>query len=103
MGIQGLLVALKPYTESGNIRDYAGSAIAVDASSWLHKSVYSIADHYVEQCVERAPNHPDQRCIQVAAKYVTNRCQEWFVGNIPNLFGHGWETLSSQSRYQSRS
>jgi hypothetical protein len=29
----------------GHIRDYAGQSVAVDASSWLPKSVYSIADY----------------------------------------------------------
>ena len=75
MGIQGLLVALKPYTVSGNVRDYSGSAVAVDTSSWLHKSVYSIADHYVE-CLERNNGKPDKRCCHVSATYIGKRCQE---------------------------
>jgi exonuclease-1 len=73
MGISGLLLALKPMTVTGNIRDYAGQPIAIDASSWLHKSVYSIADHYVE-CMER--NALDRRCIDTSSHYIIQRCQE---------------------------
>ena len=40
-----------PY--NGNIySDFHNQAVAIDASSWFHKSVYSIADHYVE-CIEK--------------------------------------------------
>jgi 5'-3' exonuclease len=77
MGIQGLLIGLKPYTINGNILDYAGGTVAVDTSSWLHKSIYSIADHYVE-CQEQ--NRIDQRCIDVAARYMTQRCRELHDG-----------------------
>lgn len=73
MGISGLLLALKPVTTVGNIRDYAGQPVAIDASSWLHKSVYSIADHYVE-CMER--NALDRRCIDTSSHYIIQRCQE---------------------------
>jgi 5'-3' exonuclease len=77
MGIQGLLIGLKPYTIHGNILDYANGTVAVDTSSWLHKSIYSIADHYVE-CQERKVI--DQRCIDVAARYMTQRCRELHDG-----------------------
>jgi exonuclease 1 len=85
MGIQGLLVGLKPYTVQGSILDYAGRTVAVDASSWMHKSVYSIADRYVE-CLERinAKNsnsmEMDQRCIDVSARYIAQRCRELHDG-----------------------
>jgi 5'-3' exonuclease len=78
MGIQGLLIGLKPYTANGNILDYSDQAVAVDASSWLHKSIYSIADHYVE-CQERQ-NNIDRRCIDVSARYMTQRCRELHDG-----------------------
>lgn len=77
MGIQGLLIALKPYygaCSSGNVRDYTGQAVAVDTSSWLHKSVYSIADHYVE-CIEKG-GQADAKCITTSSQYVIKRCQE---------------------------
>jgi len=73
MGIQGLLQGLKHCSKQGHIKDYSGKSIAVDASSWLHKSVYSIADHYVET-IENGK--VDARCIDASTKYVTKRCQE---------------------------
>lgn len=87
MGIQGLLVALKPHgCVPGNVRDFAGQALAIDASSWLHKSVYSIADHYVE-CIEKTKKSNnngnnvssytlDEKCISTSSKYIIQRCQE---------------------------
>ncbi|GAX13581.1 exonuclease 1 [Fistulifera solaris] len=85
MGISGLLVGLKSTAcVTGHIRDFAGQAVAVDASSWLHKSVYSIADHYVE-CVE---NHKtvDRRCIEAASNYIIRRCQELSCAGIVRVF-----------------
>lgn len=85
MGISGLLVGLKSTAcVSGHIRDFAGQAVAVDASSWLHKSVYSIADHYVE-CVENH-NTVDQRCIQAASNYIIKRCQELSCAGIVRVY-----------------
>jgi 5'-3' exonuclease len=60
MGILGLLQGLKYVSHQGHIRDYAGQNVAVDASSWLHKSVYSIADYYVE--TTETTNAVDNRC-----------------------------------------
>jgi exonuclease-1 len=85
MGISGLLVGLKSTAcVTGHIRDFAGQAVAVDASSWLHKSVYSIADHYVE-CVE---NHKtvDRKCIEAASNYIIKRCQELSCAGIVRVF-----------------
>jgi exonuclease-1 len=85
MGISGLLVGLKSTAcVTGHIRDFAGQAVAVDASSWLHKSVYSIADYYVE-CVE---NHKivDRRCIEAASNYIIKRCQELSCAGIIRVF-----------------
>jgi hypothetical protein len=49
MGVPGLLQGLKSFVKKGNVRDYHDQSVAVDLSSWLHKSVYSIADTYVEE------------------------------------------------------
>lgn len=75
MGIQGLLQGLKHVTVQGEVRDYAGQSVAVDASSWLHKSVYSIADHYVE-CIESPSKIADARCVNSSARYMMKRCDE---------------------------
>lgn len=75
MGINGLLHGLKPFSSQGNVRNYAGHAVAVDASSWLHRSVYSIADHYVET-TERMNGKVDARCIASSSKYMVTRCRE---------------------------
>jgi 5'-3' exonuclease len=107
MGIAGLLVALKSYLTTslpaatkvfsdsgwntsdnpakieynGNIYEsFQGQAVAIDASSWFHKSVYSIADHYVE-CIERMKSvsgtpQVDQKCISTSTKYMIARCYE---------------------------
>lgn len=73
MGIAGLLKGLEPYKRKGSVREFKGQALAVDASSWLHKSVYSISEHYVE-AVEKG--HIDSKCVDVSANYILKRCQE---------------------------
>lgn len=75
MGITGLLKGLEPYKRKGSVREFQGQSLAVDASSWLHKSVYSISEHYVE-AVERG--QIDSKCVEVSANYVFKRCQELF-------------------------
>ena len=75
-----------PY--NGNIySDFHNQAVAIDASSWFHKSVYSIADHYVE-CIEKnnltttgsGSNNTsmqfDAKCIAASKKYMIERCTE---------------------------
>lgn len=74
MGIQGLLKGLQCFTEQRNIRDFENQSLAVDASSWLHKSVYSISERYVE-AVE-ASSRADSLCVQTSKKYLVNRCTE---------------------------
>jgi len=72
MGISGLLQGIKVYTTKSNIQNWKGQSIAVDTSSWLHKAVYSIADHYVET-IERY-GRPDEKCIRAATDYVKKQC-----------------------------
>jgi 5'-3' exonuclease len=85
MGIQGLLQSLKYETHQGHIRDYAGQSVAVDASSWLHKAVYSIADYYCE--ITETTNAVDAKCIAAATKYMTTRCQELLTSaNIQTVY-----------------
>lgn len=76
MGISGLLHGIKSVATTKNCNGsemMAGKCIAVDTSSWLHKSVYSIADHFVET-TERGK--PDNRCISVSVSYIRKRCEE---------------------------
>ena len=76
----------QPY--NGNIyTDFHNQAVAIDASSWFHKSVYSIADHYVE-CIEKhnltaagtggysTSTKLDEKCISASKKYMIERCTE---------------------------
>ena len=88
MGIPGLLQALSSSSEcctKANLQDFAGQRLAVDASSWLHKSVYSIAAQYVEDVVEQSTSDGNRRnwnkCVSVSSKYMTRRCQELLIGN----------------------
>lgn len=84
MGIGGLLKGLQFCTEKGHIKDFKGQPLAVDASSWLHKSVYSISEYYVE-AYER--KQIDQKCINVSANYIFKRCQELFqFADIAEIF-----------------
>ncbi|KAL7561863.1 hypothetical protein ACA910_009697 [Epithemia clementina (nom. ined.)] len=76
MGISGLLQGLKPFTETRNIREFSNQALAIDASSWLHKSVYSIADLYVEAMEDRDRHCRDTKCIETSAQYIVKRCEE---------------------------
>ena len=72
--------------------DFPNQAVAIDASSWFHKSVYSIADHYVE-CIEKHKNFAsnggggggggnptstklDAKCIAVSRDYMIKRCEQ---------------------------
>lgn len=73
MGIQGLHKGLNFCCKKSNIRDFRGQTIAVDTSSWLHKSVYSVSEKYVE-ALER--DCIDPHCVRVSAKYVSSRCRE---------------------------
>ena len=89
MGIQGLLKALQPYSEKSSIRKFANQSLAVDASSWLHKSVYSISAKYVEAS-ERSRTALDPSCVKVSTSYMQRRCQELFssasIGKIYLVF-----------------
>lgn len=73
MGIKGLLKGLSFSTRKGRITEYQGCRIAIDASSWLHKSVYSVSNAYVESS-ER--NFVDPKCVDVSSRYIISRCKE---------------------------
>lgn len=73
MGIQGLHKGLSFATKKTTLQEFSGKALAIDSSSWLHRSVYSISEKYVE-ALERG--HVDQQCVRVSAHYVTSRCRE---------------------------
>jgi 5'-3' exonuclease len=75
MGIQGLLKGLQSFSEKANIRHFLHQSIAVDASSWLHKSVYSISEVFVE-ATERSQSHLDATSLRVSSTYLRKRCQE---------------------------
>ncbi|KAL3935028.1 MAG: hypothetical protein SGBAC_009374 [Bacillariaceae sp.] len=73
MGIKGLHKGLSFCTEKGNMKQYRNHRIAVDTSSWLHKSVYSVSAAYVES-TER--NYVDPKCVGASSRYIRKRCQE---------------------------
>ncbi|CAJ1940442.1 unnamed protein product [Cylindrotheca closterium] len=73
MGIKGLHKGLSFCTEKGNMTQFQGRRIAIDTSSWLHKSVYSVSETYVES-TER--NCVDPKCILVSSRYIRKRCEE---------------------------
>lgn len=73
MGIKGLHKGLAFCTKKGNISDYRGKSVAVDASSWLHKSVYSCSEIYVESLERR---QVDSHSVRVSSNYIINRCKE---------------------------
>ena len=73
MGITGLLKRLQFCSQKRHIRDFSNQSLAIDASSWLHKSVYSISERYVESMDK---GHLDPTCVQVATKYIVGRCEE---------------------------
>ena len=56
MGIKGLHKALSFCTVKDNLRNYRNSIVAVDTSSWMHKSVYSISEKFVEATQSRIVN-----------------------------------------------
>lgn len=74
MGIKGLHKGLAFCTnKNANMRDFSGKAIAVDASSWLHRSVYSVSEKYVETTES---GRLDPSCVRVSSKYISSRCGE---------------------------
>ena len=73
MGITGLLKGLNFCSQKRHIRDFSNQSLAVDASSWLHKSVYSVSERYVESFDS---SRLDPVCVQAATKYIVGRCQE---------------------------
>ena len=77
MGIKGLHKALSFCTVKDNLRNYRNAAIAVDTSSWMHKSVYSISEQYVEMADS---GRLDRKCIHVSARYIITRCKELVEG-----------------------
>lgn len=75
MGINGLLKGLQSFSKKRHITDFENHSLAVDASSWLHKSVYSISEKYVE-AAEQSKTKQDSSCVKVSAKYMISRCTE---------------------------
>ena len=73
MGIAGLHKGLDFCTVKTNVSQYRNQNAAIDASSWLHKSVYSCSQRYVESTEQQ---RLDERCIDISAKYIGSRCQE---------------------------
>jgi XPG N-terminal domain len=90
MGVPGLLVGLKSFVVKGSVRSYASQSLAVDLSGWLHKSVYSIADHFVEEEEQQKQQNQKQqkqrgvpsssssssRSLNVSSSYIIQRCHE---------------------------
>lgn len=73
MGITALLKGLQFCSQKRHIRDFSNQSLAIDASSWFHKSVYSISERYVESFDK---GHLDPTCVKVATKYIVGRCEE---------------------------
>lgn len=73
MGIQGLHKSLAFATRKTTLRDFRGQRLAIDSSSWLHRSVYSVSEQYVEAM---EAGRVDQRSVGASVKYITNRCKE---------------------------
>jgi hypothetical protein len=48
MGVKGLLPGLQDATQSGSIGSFNGTRVAIDASGWLHKGLYTAAEDYVD-------------------------------------------------------
>jgi exonuclease-1 len=44
MGISGLLPFLKDATEAVNIKQFAGSTVAIDTYCWIYKGAFSCAE-----------------------------------------------------------
>ncbi len=65
--------ALSFCTKKDNLRNYRNAIIAVDTSSWMHKSVYSIAEKFVEATNRGSVEHA---CVVVSSGYIIRRCKE---------------------------
>jgi exonuclease 1 len=79
MGIEGLWKHLVCFSERMNIQHFRHQSIAVDASSWLHRSVISMSEVFAEK-TERSPSHRDASLVRVSSAYMRKRCQELILG-----------------------
>jgi 5'-3' exonuclease len=61
MGVKDLLKMLDSESQSGNVQDFKGGAIAIDASGWLHRSVYGIVDDLVDKWLYEEDNKKNER------------------------------------------
>jgi 5'-3' exonuclease len=60
-----------------NLRSYRNKSIAIDTSSWMHKSVYSISEKF---CETTESGRVDEQCVRVSARYIIARCKELIEG-----------------------
>lgn len=64
MGIQGLLVAVKPVIQTSHVSQFRGKRVAVDGYCWLHKAVYGC-------CVELAQGRDTNKAwISYCMQYI---------------------------------
>lgn len=73
MGIKGLLPRLTSITTNSHVSQYCDKIVAVDASSFLYKSVYSCAKRYVEDLAQGRV--VDDISIRTSVKYMTRICE----------------------------
>ena len=76
MGINGLLPALKPAVRRTHVSAYAGTVVAVDAYSWLHRGSYCCAR---ELCEGRYTAKFVSYCLARADMLRANGCEPYFV------------------------
>ena len=48
MGIKDLLNAVNGIVVDSNIREFKGKRVAIDASGWMHKGLYGVAEDFVD-------------------------------------------------------
>ena len=77
MGINGLHKALSFCTVKDNLKSYRNKTIAIDTSSWIYRSVYSISQKFVEST---EIGKVDEQCVRVSARYIITRCKELIEG-----------------------
>lgn len=55
MGVKGLLQCFQNATQNGSIGSFNGTRVAIDASGWLHKGLYTAAEDYVDSGTFKRP------------------------------------------------
>lgn len=71
MGIEGFHPVIKPYLTPVALSEYKGKTIAVDASAWLHRGIFSCAPDLFKKNLYWELNQTDPPYVVYCMKMVS--------------------------------